>query len=174
MRSEILFFLGLLIASSACSHAKKQNMAISSPPAVPTVSAQTPVAPKLETPAKKEDLKQMISCKRDKEIRTIEIEPQTPKGCHVWYSKNGSRNTIASSKLGNSHCENIQSRIKSNLEEAKFTCTAGSISQPPSTVVQAVPPTTQSVQQSTVKSAAQSQSPKSVAPTSEAKSSTNN
>ena len=65
----------------------------------------------------------------------MEVESLQPKGCKLWYSRYGNRDSVASSEKASTHCENVKARIQKNLETANFTCTAGAISQDNSTPV---------------------------------------
>lgn len=120
-----LLTIASLFLFSGCSHSSKHSAQSSSAPtAAPTATAAaTPPAASPQAPAaeKKAEMT-VLDCKRDAETRSLEIETLSPKGCKLWYSKDGGRNSVASSSVGTSHCENVQSRIRGKLEEAQFAC----------------------------------------------------
>ena len=117
-----------LFLLSGCSHSQKQSAAQNQNAAAPSsaATAAPAVGPQAPAPAPENKAEtDLVTCKRDAETRSLEIEALDPKGCKLWYSKDGSRNSVASSVVGKSHCENVQSRIQDKLEEAKFTCASG-------------------------------------------------
>jgi hypothetical protein len=48
-----------------------------------------------------------------------------PKGCKLWYTKDGSKTNPASSTKGPGHCETVRDRIRGKLETAEFKCSGG-------------------------------------------------
>jgi hypothetical protein len=48
-----------------------------------------------------------------------------PKGCKLWYTKDGSKTNPASSTKGPGHCETVRDRIRGKLETADFKCSGG-------------------------------------------------
>ena len=66
------------------------------------------------------DPKEMIMCKRGKEVRTIRVESGSPK-CKTLYSKQGSESIIGQGLNINS-CEDIKLRVQKNLESGAWAC----------------------------------------------------
>ena len=86
------------------------------PSPAPNVAAQASAT----TDAKKPG--DILMCKRTAEERSLEVEGVQPKGCKLWYSKNGRRSDVASSSIGSSHCESVRARIEETLKGAGFQC----------------------------------------------------
>lgn len=108
--------LGCLALICGCASSQKK---------VETVSPQTPpsaAAPAPAIPLKVESKKNQTTCAQADQVRLLEIEILQPKGCKVWYSRNGAKNSIASSSRGNAHCEQVQSNIITKLKDAGFEC----------------------------------------------------
>lgn len=116
------YLIVLLFVAIGCSHASKP----ATPPApVPPATTSTTQS----SPVQSELQRELTTCKRDEEVRTIEIELIQPKGCKLWYAKHGKRTEIAASVKGKSHCEQVHQRIQKNLETAEYKCVIGKISQ---------------------------------------------
>lgn len=108
----LLLNLTFITLFAGCSSLEKKAV-------VPT-SPSTPVAPAVVK--KEEPKKNEISCQRSDEKRTVEIEAIEPHGCKLWYSRNGTRSSVASSSIGTMHCEQVREKIKTNLTNAGFNC----------------------------------------------------
>lgn len=120
MRFKYFLLGGFSVVAMGCSHLKKQEAAPATPAAPTAEQAAADAKAKAAQEAAK---KNEITCKLDNEVRTLEIETLTPKGCKLWYTRSGDRNTVASSTLGNTHCEQVRERIRNNLETAAYKCT---------------------------------------------------
>lgn len=125
MKHSLLIALSLLITSCASKTpapetkvpAQEQNVA---------GSAETPAPKAPETKATPESVptttaEGSVSCKHGQDERTVENR-KTETGCGVVYTKNGESNTVASASNELGHCDNVVSKIKTNLEAAGFSC----------------------------------------------------
>lgn len=132
MFGKILFILACTFLSVSCASKKKieSNAAANpAPPANATPATAAPAAkPETASVAQPPQIESLI-CKRAEENRSIEIEPSQPQGCRLWYTRNGTRSAVASSVKSAVHCNQVRDRIRSNLENADFKCTAGAVSQ---------------------------------------------
>ena len=95
--------------------------ASASPSASPSPNASPVAQPQAKSAAPVASGKEM-TCSRASEQRKLEVEAVQPKGCTVWYTKFGERSNIASSTVGEAHCNTVRDRIKGNLEAAGFAC----------------------------------------------------
>lgn len=62
-----------------------------------------------------------ITCSAGQDKRLISVKA-VDKGCEVVYDKNGTVTAPGSAQNGTDHCKGIQEKIKTNLENAGFTC----------------------------------------------------
>ncbi len=62
-----------------------------------------------------------VTCAKGKDNRTLAIRSEG-SGCEVVYTKFEQENVIATSQNGMSHCEATIGKVKSNLENAGFSC----------------------------------------------------
>lgn len=115
--------IGLVVVLASCSSASKKS---SEPAASPSPAAAA--AAKGADKAKKADAKAgdagsrlVVKCVQGKDSRAITVVP-SDKGCEVHYEKFGNSEVVASSSMGTSHCDEVQSKMKTNLETAGFTC----------------------------------------------------
>jgi len=104
--------------------------------AQPAAQAPAPVTAPQKTAAenKKPEVKSndvTITCQRGSDQRTIKIEARddrTPAQskedflCQVHYEKYGNSERVAWANSSKTHCEDVKSRIQSNLEDAGFKC----------------------------------------------------
>jgi hypothetical protein len=65
--------------------------------------------------------KSSVTCTNKSDTRKISVLSVTEGGCGVVYNKMGSDKTVAMAK-SDSYCENVSSKIKTNLEGAGFSC----------------------------------------------------
>lgn len=65
--------------------------------------------------------KSSVTCTNKSDTRKISVLNVTEGGCGVVYNKMGSDKTVAMAK-SESFCENVSSKIKTNLEGAGFNC----------------------------------------------------
>ena len=69
--------------------------------------------------------KSKVSCTSEtseEDVRTIAVLDGTNGGCGVVYNKFGNDKTVAVAQYNMEFCPEVQSKIKSNLEAAGFTC----------------------------------------------------
>lgn len=121
MRIKLLVALiGMLWICTSCTSSKKNEQ-------VPTTN-KTATAP-LQVVQESKPLQsktviaeKKMTCLRTDDQRVVEIAPRSPEGCRLWYSKLGSRTSVASSVKGKRHCENVLDKIGENLKNAGFEC----------------------------------------------------
>ncbi len=65
--------------------------------------------------------KSSVTCTNKTDTRKISVLSVTEGGCGVVYNKMGSDKTVAMAK-SDSYCDNVSSKIKTNLEGAGFSC----------------------------------------------------
>jgi hypothetical protein len=123
-----------------CSNPQKKQAGTASPTEAPaqqlTTATQTGQA---ATPAKVEAQKNELACKRDQETRTLKVEAAQTRGCKLFYSNYSSKDAVAWSNKGNSHCEQVCDRIRGKLEEVGFKCSVEQAqTSAPQTVTQPV------------------------------------
>ena len=116
-----------LIPFIACSSAQKGSESTAPVAAASPSPAQT----KATTPAtaqKKDGSQKNVSsgamemnCKLEKDERTLILVPKDA-GCELHYQKFGRGEVMASSQIGQRHCEEVRNRMQKNLETAGFTC----------------------------------------------------
>ncbi len=128
----------LLVASTliGCSSSKVRSTAEATPTAKPTetpaqnTAGSTAASDKKGAPGEAGSVAgadkgaaggAKVSCKLDKDERVIE-KVATTSGCEVKYTKAGETNVIASSTSGSAHCDQVQGKIKGNLEQHGFKC----------------------------------------------------
>lgn len=110
---------GLWIFLGACSSTKKKEAPA---PVTPTPAMAVPPKPVEKTePKKNEELQTNVTCKNSQDSRILEIQVLS-KGCKLWYSKLGNKNEIASSAYGIKHCDQVRSKVVSNLKAGGFEC----------------------------------------------------
>lgn len=63
-----------------------------------------------------------ISCTKSPDTRVLMIEPVTPKGCRLQYTRYGHTGPVAWSYVGNSYCEKVRTRIVGKLEKVGYKC----------------------------------------------------
>lgn len=123
-QSFALFILTLFFIMG-CSSGKKKELAPQST-ANTGKSMESAVEKKVVVPApearEQDTNKDKTICKQGEDVRQIEIEILSPKGCKVWYSKFGKKNQVASSINGKQHCDVVRSKMNSNLENGGFDC----------------------------------------------------
>ncbi len=108
--------VGFAVIGIGCSSAPKAALPSAHGPTSPTqIATAAPVAA-----AKVATNDNGLTCQRDQESRSIKIESTQPKGCRLLYP-NG-QTSVASSSIGNQHCENVRNRIREKLEVAGFKC----------------------------------------------------
>lgn len=88
------------------------------PPSAATTAATT-VATQAAAPAPNST---KVSCKRGKEVRTLEITKKAA-GCLLDYQKKGKTTAVSKSPNGLDHCKQEEIRIQTKLEHVGFTCT---------------------------------------------------
>lgn len=112
------WFAATLLAAGTlgCSQTPTKTATAESAPAA------APVAAPAQAPAAEATKAGMLSCAKEKDARTVEIEAVGKKACNVWYTKFGSRDKIAWSTTGTEHCDKVRGRIEENLKTAGFQC----------------------------------------------------
>jgi hypothetical protein len=103
-----------VLSFAGCSKSETQT----NPPATATTAATT-VATQAVAPAPNPP---KISCKRGKEVRTLEITKKAA-GCLLDYQKKGKTAEVSKSPNGLDHCKQEEIRIQTKLEHVGFTCT---------------------------------------------------
>lgn len=120
MRRIMFLIVIFAMAVMGCSSGSKN---------VGTQPAVTPVSPAATAPAPAQAAVQTSTsdstkaewrCVKGADVRIIQVESHTPKGCKVYYPN--AKNEIASSVNSEAHCIHVRSRIRGNLENAGFTC----------------------------------------------------
>lgn len=132
-------------ASAVTSSATLSAAAASSAttPAAAASARQVPTSAQIAlpvAPAKVEAPKGELACQREQEIRTLQVADSQPKGCKLFYSSHSSKDAVAWSHMGNTHCEQVRDRIRGRLEEAGFKCSAEQAQSPASSVQTAAQP----------------------------------
>jgi hypothetical protein len=125
MSHKIMIFTILSLFLGACSTKQPKQEA----PA-PAKAAATEPAKKPEPKVEPEKPKNRIVCKLPGDERAIQVVTGADRKvssdgsaeCQVVYSKFGNSDVVASAQNGVSHCEEISSRIRANLEKAGFSC----------------------------------------------------
>lgn len=115
-----LFFalLVTVLVSGCASEQKSTSIAKEKSEVKPTTASNVTMSKEYKAAMNKKEL----SCTRTPDVRKVEIEEQSPKGCEVWYSSYGNRNKVAWSANGTSHCQGVQKKIQTNLEQAGYKC----------------------------------------------------
>jgi len=123
MKIKTLLVVGSAFAAVACAGPKKESTVAVTAPAAQQKTGELAKAANPVAPETKQQIPE-FSCQRDKDVRSFEIEVSQPKGCELVYSKHGSKEKIASSAHGTTHCEQVRERVRGNLEAAGFKCGA--------------------------------------------------
>lgn len=138
------FFVLTLIALSACSSTPKEEAA-SAPESVsvqeepapvskpePVKSEDKPVAPvepSMDSGAGFPDVtgteRSTVDCASGASTRKISVIDTSEKHCGVVYHRGDEKRTVAYAKFDMSYCDNVQNKIKGNLESAGFNCGGG-------------------------------------------------
>lgn len=63
-----------------------------------------------------------VTCTLDKDKRMIEVKADGENRCEVLYTKYDQQQSIASADSDVNHCQKVQERVQSNLENAGFKC----------------------------------------------------
>lgn len=120
VRFAIMVLIGAYFLGG-CAHRQAKAPAVE--PAKPAVAAQVPAVKK--TP---EQPKGTV-CVNGSDSRTVQLKPvgkdaanTTAKVCEVVYTKHAQSESVASSSVSTSYCEEVVKRIQSNLEEGGFKC----------------------------------------------------
>ncbi len=117
MKKSLILATVLFLAAACASKSKPETKAEAKPVEVKK-EAQVTMSEEYKRSLKNVSL----SCSRSNDVRKVEIEAQTPKGCDLYYSVSGNRNKVAWSTNGESHCSDVKQRIQTNLEQAGFKC----------------------------------------------------
>lgn len=117
MRLVTFLIVALAMGTFGCSSGSK-NSGAQAPVAVapPTATPQVPAQENKVSSATTE-----WRCTKGVDVRTIQVEGRTPKGCRLLYPN--AQSEVATSAIGDAHCIQVRSRIRGNLEKAGFTCT---------------------------------------------------
>lgn len=115
-----LVWMSLCFFALACS---SQKMASTPAAPAPAPAASTPTPAPVAT--KDSPAADTVTCQRGSEERLMSIEMIQPKGCKLWYTKDGGKTNPASSTKGPNHCETVRDRIRGKLETANFKCSGG-------------------------------------------------
>lgn len=107
------------LALFGCASPKKQTLAETPRPRASGVPSSVASAASSASAKTSEMVK--ISCKKDAEIRTLEVVT-TGSGCALDYNKAGKTASVASSSHGSKHCIESQKKLRSKLEKAGFSC----------------------------------------------------
>lgn len=100
------------LAAFGCSNGAKKTDA-TAPQATATPAPQATPAQTAATAG--------LACDKGADKRMIEVAPKG-KGCEVRYTKNGKTDTVASSAIGNDHCEKTREKMRGKLEASGYTC----------------------------------------------------
>ena len=97
---------------AACSSADKQESAQNS-------KSEVKVQSKAEQASKDNTLK----CKLKDDIRIVKLSKESEvKLCEIHYTKEGSKERIASAERQADFCSNVLNNVKKNLTDAGFNC----------------------------------------------------
>lgn len=66
--------------------------------------------------------KSKVTCSLGEDVRPISVVNGDGGGCGVVYNKMGDTKTVAKAENVMEYCDQVQSKIQSNLESAGFTC----------------------------------------------------
>lgn len=66
--------------------------------------------------------KSKVTCSLGEDVRPISVVNGDNGGCGVVYNKMGETKTVAQAQNVMEYCDQVQSKIQSNLESAGFTC----------------------------------------------------
>ncbi len=117
LKGSAVFGITVFMFVGCASQSRKTDQAVSAKPSTTTPAAASPQATATPIPPKLDH----VMCKKDKDERTLHIV-EKPKGCALEYTKYGNKNIAAESVISAQHCNDVKSRIISNLEKAGFTC----------------------------------------------------
>ena len=105
--------IGSLTAFTACATPAKTSVAPPAPVANPAAKAAVKAG---ETGSGLE-----AKCEFKADMRKLIVVPKDG-GCELHYEKFGKTDVIASSTKGAEHCDEVQGKIKKNLEASGFKC----------------------------------------------------
>jgi hypothetical protein len=103
-----------VLVFSGCAKTSAPPTSVAAAPATSPSVATKASASASETPK--------VSCKRGKEIRTLEVTQKSP-GYLLDYEKLGKMITVSKSPIGLNQCMQVEKKIEKKLEHAGFTCT---------------------------------------------------
>lgn len=140
---KLVLGFALVLVLAACSTTKKADTAAPTSTETATMSTETTEMNTASTPASKKAKTEMtetsttassdgfpsiagtekssVTCTNKSDTRKISVLSVTEGGCGVVYNKMGADKTVAMAK-SDSYCENVSSKIKTNLEGAGFNC----------------------------------------------------
>lgn len=127
MKTQILIAVFLGLTLGACSSSKKNSEDAKS--STEAQAEQTADKKDKDTSDKAdkakgdsaEGLSEKVTCKLGGDTRTIGIK-SVDEGCEVIYTKFGESTSIASGSKGSSHCANVVTKVRDNLQNAGFSC----------------------------------------------------
>ncbi len=102
---------------TGCASAKKQDG--SGANATPQATTKSPATKAAEPTTT--DAFQKITCTSGEDSRQLEVVKKGA-GCALDYTKSGKASAVSTSAKGTEHCVSVQTRIRSKLEKAGFTC----------------------------------------------------
>lgn len=120
MKSLLTSLTILLVFNACASHPTKTEAKSDNKGAETKATASAQVAAK-ETGAKPAD-GSTCSCTKGKDVRSLKIEPGSPKGCKATYTVNGADKVIATAANESGYCKTKVDKVKANLTAAGYHC----------------------------------------------------
>lgn len=122
-RLLLVIAAGLLALSIGCSSKDKKsdNGTATTEAGVKAGKAEAGKAVDKAKADMKKGMDDGLVCANGKDKRSLEIRP-AGSGCEVVYTKFEQENVIASGSTGKGYCEQTVEKVKSNLENAGFSC----------------------------------------------------
>lgn len=114
-------FFGLFLIGCSSSQVSKTEPAAAKTAETAAATATSPAT----TPEKKTDAKEAmkVTCKLGSDDRVME-KVEKDGGCELRYTKFGETKVSATSSVGTAHCDEVQDRIRKNLEKFGFQCSS--------------------------------------------------
>jgi DNA-binding transcriptional LysR family regulator len=109
--------LGMMAASLiGCASTKEKAQAPVAPAEKSAVAQVKPPSPNKET-----SQNSVLSCKKDKDIRSLQVIKKD-NGCELNYTKFKASKVVASSSNSEKHCVDAKMKIQEKLKKSGFTC----------------------------------------------------